>query len=104
MAAFCAGLRFARATGLADLVRRDPLVLRLLTVDSAPVVGAARDELASLAIRRDPTIDAVTAAASAEVLIRLAISFVLSPESVLSPDGEVSEDAIRRHVVALAVR
>lgn len=102
VAAFCAGIRFAQAAGLGDLARRDDLVLRLLTVDSGPLVAAASDHLASLAVRRDTTIGTTDARRSAEVLIRLAISFVLAPTTSLSSDGieDIDEDAIRRHVVA----
>ena len=99
--AFCAGLRLARVSGLADLVRNDPLLLRLLTVDSGPVVAAARDQLVDLAARRDPTIDRHEAAGDAEVLVRLAISFVLSPASALDLEGDGCEPSIRRHVAAL---
>ena len=99
--AFCAGLRLARVSGLADLVRSDPLLLRLLTVDSGPVVAAARDQLVMLALRRDPSLDRHEAACDAEVLVRLAISFVLSPSSALDLEGDGCEASIRRHVAAL---
>jgi AcrR family transcriptional regulator len=102
-AAFCAGLRLARVSGLAELVRSDPLLLRLLTVDSASVVAAARDQLVALASRRDPTIDRRAAACDAEVLVRLAISFVLNPSSALDLEGDGCEPSIRRHVAALVV-
>lgn len=96
--AFCAGLRLARATGLADLVRTDPLLLRLFTVDSEAIVAAGREQLALLASHRDPALDVDDARRTAEILIRLAISFVLSPASALDLDDDGCERAIRRHV------
>ena len=100
-AAFCAGLRLAQVSGLAELVRNDPLLLRLLTVDSGPVVAVARDQLVELAGRRDPAVDRQEVAGDAEVLVRLAISFVLSPSSALDLEGDGCEPSIRRHVAAL---
>ncbi len=96
--ALCAGLRMARATGLADLVREDPMLLRLLTIDGAPVIAAARDQLAELARRRDPSLSALDAQRTAEVLVRLAISFVVAPESCLDPTGDDAEAVVRRTI------
>ncbi len=103
VAAFCAGLRVARAQGLHDLVRADDLLLRLLTIDGGPVVVAARDHLAALAVARDPRIVPRDAARVAELLVRLAISFVLVPESALDDGGDVDEVIVRRHVAPLLV-
>jgi AcrR family transcriptional regulator len=99
--AFCAGLRLARATGLTDLVRTDPLLLRLLTVDAEPVIAAARDQLTLLALVQDPARDATDASRSAEVLVRLALSFVVTPGSALDLDGDGCEDVVRRHLAPL---
>ncbi len=96
--AFCAGLRMAQATGLADLVREDPRLLRLLTIDGAPVIAAARDELAELARRRDPSLGELEARRTAEVLVRLGISFVIAPESCLDPAGDDAEVVVRRTI------
>lgn len=101
VAAFCAGVRFALAIGLADLARSDPVVLHLLTVDSGAAVAAAADHLALLAVRRDPTVEPAEARRSAEVLVRLALSFALSPDTELGEDGDLDEDAVRRHVVGV---
>lgn len=101
-AAFSAGVRFARAADLAGVARRDPVLLHLLTVDSAPLVRAAAEHLATLANRRDPIIDPDSARRAAEILIRLALSFALSPTSALDgDDGEVDDVAVRSHVAAL---
>ena len=99
--AFCAGLRMARVGGLDALIREDPLLLRLLTVDGGAVIAAARDELAQLARRRDPALDPLDAHRTAEVLVRLGISFVLAPDSALDPTGPDGEAAIRRTMAGL---
>lgn len=101
VAAFCAGLRVARARGLDRLLRTDSLLLRLLTVDGQAVVTAASEYLTALAVQRDPDIDIVDARRVTELLVRLAISFILVPETALDVDGDISEDAIRRHVAPL---
>lgn len=99
--AFCAGLRLAEATGLTELVRTDPHLLRLLTVDAEPVIAAARDQLTLLALAREPDRDAAVAARSAELLVRLALSFVVTPGSALDLSGPGCEDAVRRHIAPL---
>lgn len=101
VAAFCAGLRVARARGLDRLLRTDTLLLRLLTVDGHPVVRAARDHLAALAVHRHPGLDHADATRVAELLVRLAISFVLVPETAFDADGDISEEAVRRHLAPL---
>src|SRR3546814_3005373 len=81
VAAFCAGLRLARATGLDRRIRDEPLLLRLLTVDGGPVLAAASDQLATAAHDLDPTVDDRAARETAELLVRLAISLVLDRTS-----------------------
>ena len=103
VSAFCAGLRLARQSGLTDLLRNDPRLLRLLTVDGGPVLAAARDLLASLAMARDATVPADDATRRAEVLVRLAFSFVLTPTSALDLDGDACEEMVRRYVAAVVV-
>jgi AcrR family transcriptional regulator len=104
VAAFCTGLRFARATGLAERIRREPLLLRLLTVDGDLVLTAARTQLSQLAARVDPTVDPDEAAATAELLIRLAISFVVTPETALPLDDETCEATVCQHLAPLLRR
>jgi AcrR family transcriptional regulator len=104
VAAFCAGLRLARATGLAERIREEPLLLRLLTVDGGPVLAAASAELAAVARTLDPTLDEDDAAATAELLVRLAISLVLTPASNLDLDDDVCEATVRRYVAPLLRR
>jgi AcrR family transcriptional regulator len=103
VAAFCAGLRLARATGLAERIRDEPLLLRLLTVDGGPVLAAASDQLATAAQDLDPTVDDRAARETAELLVRLAISLVLTPQSALDLD-DGCEDTIRRHLAPLLPR
>lgn len=103
VAAFCAGLRLARATGLAERVRDEPLLLQLLTVDGGPVLAAASMQLAAAARGLDPTVDDRTARGTAELLVRLAISLVLTPDSALDLD-DGCEDTVRRHLAPLLPR
>lgn len=100
VAAFCAGLRVAHATGLAERIRDEPLLLRLLTVDGGPVLAAASGQLAGLARAADPTLDERRTLETAELLVRLAISLVLTPQSALDLD-EGCEDTVRRHLAPL---
>ena len=100
VAAFCAGLRLARATGLAERIRDEPLLLRLLTVDGGPVLAAASAQLAAVARVQDPTVDARVARETAELLVRLAISLVLTPDTAMDLD-EGCEDTVRRHLAPL---
>lgn len=101
VAAFSAGLRLARDHGLVDLVRSEPLLLRLLTVDAGDVIAAAVDQLVAEARRRVPQLEARSAATTAELLVRLAISFVITPSDAFAGDHAAIEGAVRRHVVPL---
>jgi AcrR family transcriptional regulator len=103
VAAFCAGLRLARATGLAERIRDEPLLLRLLTVDGGPVLAAASTQLAAVARAQDPAVSERAARETAELLVRLAISLVLTPESALDLD-DGCEDTVRRHLGPLLPR
>lgn len=98
VAAFAAGLRLARLGDFGDLLRTEPLLLRLLTVDSGPIVAAAREQIVAEARRRRPGLDTDHATARAELLVRLAISFVLLPDSVLDLDDDEIENSLRRHL------
>jgi len=102
--AFCTGLRVARATGMAERIREEPQLLRLLTVDGGPVLAAARAQLADVARSIDAGIDPRDAQAVAELLVRLAISFVVTPESALDFDDDGGEAAVRRHLTPLLRR
>ncbi len=101
--AFSTGLRVARATGLAERVRDEPLLLRLITVDGGPVLAAASSQLAGYARALDPTVDERESQATAELLVRLAISLVLTPQTALDLD-DGCEDTVRRHLAPLLRR
>lgn len=101
--AFCTGLRVARATGIDERIRDEPLLLRLLTVDGGPVLAAARMQLAQVARQLDPAIDRADAEATAELLVRLAVSLLVTPESAMDLDS-ACEDSIRRHLAPLLRR
>jgi AcrR family transcriptional regulator len=94
---FVVGVRVARRSLLADLLRRDgPGVVELLT--GAPVLAIARDALVD-AYRRDrggrPLVDPEAAGLVAEAVVRLALSFVLVPESVVDLDEEAARRVLR---------
>lgn len=101
--AFCTGLRFARMTGVAERIRDEPLLLRLLTVDGGPVLAAASSHLAGLAQARDPALDPTEALETSELLVRLAISLVLTPQSGMDLDDGCDE-TVRRLVGPLLRR
>lgn len=98
--AFSTGLRVARATGLAERIRDEPLLLRLITVDGGPVLAAASAQLAAIAVELDPELDPTRATETAELLVRLAISLVITPQSALDLD-DGCEDSIRRQIAPL---
>ena len=98
--AFSTGLRVARATGLAERIRDEPLLLRLITVDGGLVLAAASAQLASIAVELDPELGPTRATETAELLVRLAISLVITPQSALDLD-DGCEDSIRRQIAPL---
>lgn len=102
--AFCTGLRVARANGTAERIRTEPLLLRLLTVDGGPVLAAARMQLAAAARSLDPALAVEDADATAELLVRLAVSFLVTPDSALDLEGEGCQAAVRRHLAPLLRR
>jgi len=91
---FLAGLAASEASLLGTLVRAEPELLQLMTIDAGPVIGAARGFLVSVyrATRSERRAAAgagthlESAAVLAEVLVRLAMSLVLTPETVLPLD------------------
>ena len=56
--------------------------------------AAARAQLAELAVRARPELDPDDAAATAELLVRLAISFVVTPHTALPLDEDGGEAAL----------
>lgn len=87
---FLQGLRANEASLLATLVRNEPDLLALLTIAGGPVVEAARDFLvAAYGPLADPH-DATLVAMVGELLIRLAISLVITPGGVITNDDPVA--------------
>ena len=87
---FLTGLRAGEASLLTTLVRSEPELLQLLTIDAGPVVAAAREFLVA-AYRATHTArrsDDDQVAMLAEVLVRLAISLVLTPQTVIPLDDD----------------
>lgn len=84
------GLRSAESSLLSELVRTEPEVLRLLTVDAGPIIAVAREFLVRASGIGSDAPARRQAQLVAEVLVRLAISFVADDRSVLAlddPDG-----------------
>lgn len=80
------GLRSAESSLLSELVRNEPEVLRLLTVDAGPIIAVAREFLVHASGIGPGTAAHRQAQVVAEVLVRLAISFVADDRSVLPLD------------------
>ncbi|MFN8052128.1 MAG: TetR family transcriptional regulator [Acidimicrobiales bacterium] len=97
---FLGGLRAGETSLLGVLVRAEPELLALLTIDGGPVVDAARDFLVAAyrAGRPGASDEQLTdAAVVAEVLVRLAISLVLTPATVIPlDDDEAARTALHR--------
>lgn len=103
---FLTGLTGTEASLLTTLARSEPELLQLLTIDGAPVVDAARSFLVA-AYRTahghhhpgglPDGVSVESVALVAETLVRLAISLVLSPETVLPlGDPEAARAALHR--------
>lgn len=85
-----AGLRAARRSPLLPLVRSEPELLRLVTVETGPLVQVAVSFLVEQGARasgRPPTDEARHVC---ELLVRLAASLVLAPESSLPLEDDGS--------------
>lgn len=93
------GLRAAEASPIGELVRSEPDLLRLLTVDLGPFLAAAVEVMVTVeAARRGGEPDERTRAV-AEMLVRWAVSLVLAPESCVPLD----DDTAARRVLHLVV-
>lgn len=95
---FLTGLQATEASLLATLVRAEPELLQLLTIDGGPVIAAAREFLVSAYRATQPDHDDLQpVAVFAEVLIRLAISLVLAPQTTIPlDDDEATRAALHR--------
>lgn len=95
------GLELAPGSVLLQLTERDPAAFTpLLTTGAGPLVAAARDLLVGLAVAEDPDVDPAAATLVAEALVRLAMSFVVTPESAFSLDDPERARAALRSLVA----
>lgn len=97
VAAFSTGLRLARDGGFAEMIRTEPQLVELLTVEGDALVTVATTRLVAEAERRMPDVSIDDVAVVAELLVRLAASFVVTPASVLDLDDGL-EDAVRSFV------
>ena len=93
--AFLTGLHAAEASVLADLVRTQPELLRMLTVDAAPVIAAATGVLTAAFGPVPGPRAADQVAGVAELLVRLAISVVVSGPGVVP----MQDDAASRRAL-----
>jgi len=84
---FLTGLRAVETSILSNLVRDEPDLLRVLTVDAGPVLTAARSFLVAAFGPVASAEDRAQVASVSELLVRLAISMVLSEQTVLPIDG-----------------
>jgi AcrR family transcriptional regulator len=103
VASFVTGLRLARGHPLLDrLARIEPeTVLATLAHDRPPVMTLAR-ELVARPLRdahRRGELEVEDADAVAEVLLRLAVSFLLLPHSVIDLDDESATRAFAHRVI-----
>ncbi len=79
--AFLCGLRAAEGSLLTTLVRREPQLLALATIEGGPAIATAREFLVQAYARRTGAPPGPVTAHVAEVLIRLALSLVLCPDT-----------------------
>ena len=93
---FLTGMRAVETSILSNLVREEPDLLRVLTVDASPVITAARSFLVAAFGPVASAEDAAQVAAVSEVLVRLAISMVLAEHTVLPIDGPDATAAMHR--------
>jgi AcrR family transcriptional regulator len=86
---------------LSRLLRTEPeLILPLLTIRGGPVIAASREFIASLARReaeRDVTFDEEQLEVLSELLVRAVLSFLLTPQSVVSLDTPEEARRFARH-------
>ncbi len=88
---FIAGLRSAEASPLLKLIRSEPDLLLFLVQDAGPAIELVTSNLVAQLVKATggANIDPDLARHGAEVLFRLAVSFVLMPSSTIPLDDEV---------------
>ena len=84
---FLTGMRAVETSILSNLVRDEPDLLQVLTIDAGPVITAARSFLVAAFGPVASAEDRAQVASVSELLVRLAISMVLSEQTVLPIDG-----------------
>lgn len=108
VASFVTGMRLARGHPLLDrLARIEPeTVLAALAHDRPPVMSLAREFVARplrAAVRRGE-LEVIHVDQVSEVLLRLAVSFLLLPHSVVDLDDETETRAFAQRVIAPILR
>jgi AcrR family transcriptional regulator len=103
---FAAGLRGARGHPLlSGLLATEPeVLLPYLTVDGGPVLGLVREYLAGhlRAAREQGELGPIDPEAVAEVLARLGLSFLITPDGSLPLDGDrEAREFARRYLVPM---
>lgn len=93
---FLTGMRAAETSILSGLVREEGDLLRLLTVDAAPVIVAGRSFLVAAFGPVASPQDRAQLDAVAELLVRLAISVMLSDDTALPLSGPGASEAMHR--------
>lgn len=93
---FMVGLRALRRSMLPRLVETDPgSVIPLVTAE--PLLNVARQALVERYVALVPSADRERAQAGAEMLVRIAVSFLLMPDSVIDlDDTEGARRSLRR--------
>lgn len=79
VASFVNGLAASEASLLATVVRAEPELLKLLTIDGGPLIDAGRTFIVALYAGVNPGSDTTNVELVAELLIRVAISLILTP-------------------------
>ncbi|MCF2530945.1 TetR/AcrR family transcriptional regulator [Yinghuangia soli] len=103
VAGFVLALRDARSALIGRLLELEPdTALPYLTTRGGPLLAVIRDYLAASFVRApDATaVDADEAARVAEIFVRLTISFVLTPQSIVPVDDESAAGDFARRFLA----
>lgn len=105
---FSTGVQCAREHPLIGrlLVSEPDVVLPLLTVDAGPVLAVVRAFLADQYVRSFPEAppSRQEAELAAELLARLAISLVLTPDGAIRLDRSAARALVRTHILPMVAR
>lgn len=103
VAGFVVALRDARTALIGRLIQLEPeTALPFLTTRGGPILGVIRDYLAaSFGRAPDATaVDADEGAQVAEIFVRLTVSFLLTPQSIVPVDDEAQAREFARRFLA----